>query len=51
MTCVLRSFRRKRFFAGDRLPAQKPIAKGFLVFIHRVIKDVEPRFVWTKPPG
>ena len=32
-------------FADDRLPTQKSIAKGFLVFIHRVIKEVEPRFV------
>ena len=32
-------------FADDRLPTQKAIAKGFLVFIHRVIKEVEPRFV------
>ena len=32
-------------FADDRLPAQKPIFKGFLAFIHRVIKEVEPRFV------
>ena len=32
-------------FADDRLPTQKAIAKGFLAFIHRVIKEVEPRFV------
>lgn len=32
-------------FDDDRLPAQSPISKGFLVFIHRVIKEVEPRFV------